>query len=50
VAHHDAHRPEPALGQHLPEPYVEIHPSDAMQADIVDGGYADSPPISASAF
>lgn len=30
----------PRLGQHLPEPYVEIHPSDAVQADIVDGGYA----------
>jgi assimilatory nitrate reductase catalytic subunit len=30
----------PRLGQHLPEPYVEIHPADAMQADIVDGGYA----------
>ena len=30
----------PRLGQHLPEPYVEIHPVDAAQADIVDGGYA----------
>lgn len=30
----------PRLGQHLPEPYVEIHPADAAQADIVDGGYA----------
>jgi assimilatory nitrate reductase catalytic subunit len=30
----------PRLGQHLPEPYVEIHPADAMQEDIVDGGYA----------
>ena len=30
----------PRLGQHLPEPYVEIHPADALQADIVDGGYA----------
>ena len=30
----------PRLGQHLSEPYVEIHPADAMQADIIDGGYA----------
>ncbi|MGL4263166.1 MAG: molybdopterin-dependent oxidoreductase [Afipia sp.] len=30
----------PRLGQHLPEPYVEIHPADAAQADIADGGYA----------
>jgi len=30
----------PRLGQHLPEPYVEIHPADAAQADIIDGGYA----------
>jgi len=28
------------LGQHLPEPYVEIHPADATEADIVDGGFA----------
>ncbi|HEX7792594.1 MAG TPA: molybdopterin-dependent oxidoreductase, partial [Afipia sp.] len=28
------------LGQHLPEPYVEIHPADAAQVDIVDGGFA----------
>ena len=30
----------PRLGQHLPEPYVEIHPGDAAQADLADGGYA----------
>jgi assimilatory nitrate reductase catalytic subunit len=30
----------PRLGQHLPEPYVEIHPADAAQADITDGGHA----------
>ena len=30
----------PRLGQHLPEPYVEIHPVDAAQADIVNGGFA----------
>ena len=30
----------PRLGQHLPEPYVEIHPDDAAQADVVDGGFA----------
>jgi assimilatory nitrate reductase catalytic subunit len=30
----------PRLGQHLPEPYVEIHPADAAQAEIVDGGFA----------
>ncbi|MBX9710827.1 MAG: molybdopterin-dependent oxidoreductase [Xanthobacteraceae bacterium] len=30
----------PRLGQHLPEPFVEIHPGDAAQAGIVDGGFA----------
>jgi assimilatory nitrate reductase catalytic subunit len=30
----------PRLGQHLPEPYVEIHPADAAQAGVVDGGHA----------
>ncbi|CAN5455213.1 nitrate reductase [soil metagenome] len=30
----------PRLGQHLPEPYVEIHPGDAAQAGVVDGGHA----------
>jgi assimilatory nitrate reductase catalytic subunit len=30
----------PRLGQHLPEPFVEIHPDDASQANIVDGGFA----------
>ena len=30
----------PRLGQHLPEPYVEIHPADAAQADLTDGGFA----------
>ncbi|RTL54650.1 MAG: nitrate reductase [Bradyrhizobiaceae bacterium] len=30
----------PRLGQHLPQPFVEIHPDDAAQAGIVDGGFA----------
>lgn len=30
----------PRLGQHLPEPFVEIHPDDAAQAGVVDGGHA----------
>ncbi len=30
----------PRLGQHLPEPFVEIHPDDASLANIVDGGFA----------
>ncbi|WP_398478796.1 molybdopterin-dependent oxidoreductase [Tardiphaga sp.] len=30
----------PRLGQHIPEPYVEIHPDDAACFAIIDGGYA----------
>ena len=30
----------PRLGQHLPEPFVEIHPDDAAQAGLSDGGFA----------
>ena len=30
----------PRLGQHLPEPYVEIHPDDAAQAGLTDGGFS----------
>jgi assimilatory nitrate reductase catalytic subunit len=30
----------PRLGQHLPEPFVEIHPDDAARAGVVDGGHA----------
>jgi assimilatory nitrate reductase catalytic subunit len=30
----------PRLGQHLPEPFVEIHPDDAAQAGVTDGGHA----------
>jgi assimilatory nitrate reductase catalytic subunit len=30
----------PRLGQHLPEPYVEIHPSDAIKFGVADGGFA----------
>jgi assimilatory nitrate reductase catalytic subunit len=30
----------PRLGQHLPEPFVEIHPVDAAQSGVVDGGFA----------
>lgn len=31
----------PRLGQHLPEPFVEIHPQDAAEAGIADGGFAN---------
>lgn len=30
----------PRLGQHIPEPFVEIHPVDAAEFKIIDGGYA----------
>ena len=30
----------PRLGAHLPEPYIEIHPDDAAQAGVTDGGFA----------
>jgi assimilatory nitrate reductase catalytic subunit len=30
----------PRLGQHLPEPFVEIHPSDAIKFGVADGGFA----------
>jgi assimilatory nitrate reductase catalytic subunit len=30
----------PRLGQHLPEPYVEIHPGDAIKFGVADGGFA----------
>jgi assimilatory nitrate reductase catalytic subunit len=30
----------PRLGQHLPEPYVEVHPIDAAGAGVSDGGFA----------
>jgi assimilatory nitrate reductase catalytic subunit len=30
----------PRLGQHLPEPFVEIHPDDAARHGVVDGGFA----------
>ncbi len=30
----------PRLGQHLPEPFVEIHPDDAGKFGIADGGFA----------
>ncbi len=30
----------PRLGQHLPEPFVEIHPDDAVRFGVVDGGFA----------
>jgi assimilatory nitrate reductase catalytic subunit len=28
------------LGQHLPEPFVEVHPLDAADAGLADGGFA----------
>ena len=31
----------PRLGQHLPEPFVEIHPDDAAESGIDDGGFAE---------
>ncbi|MDB5635437.1 MAG: nasA [Bradyrhizobium sp.] len=30
----------PRLGQHLPEPFVEVHPDDAARFGVVDGGFA----------
>jgi assimilatory nitrate reductase catalytic subunit len=30
----------PRLGQHLPEPFVEVHPDDAARNGVVDGGFA----------
>ncbi|HTB01859.1 MAG TPA: molybdopterin-dependent oxidoreductase [Bradyrhizobium sp.] len=30
----------PRLGQHLPEPYVEVHPDDALRFGLFDGGFA----------
>src|SRR3984957_17137850 len=30
----------PRLGQHLPEPFVEVHPDDALRFGVVDGGFA----------
>ena len=30
----------PRLGQHLPEPFVEIHPDDANKFGVIDGGFA----------
>jgi assimilatory nitrate reductase catalytic subunit len=30
----------PRLGQHLPEPFVEIHPADASRFGVDDGGFA----------
>jgi assimilatory nitrate reductase catalytic subunit len=30
----------PRLGQHLPEPFVEVHPYDAAKTGVIDGGFA----------
>lgn len=30
----------PRLGQHISEPYIEVHPEDAKAAGIEEGGYA----------
>jgi assimilatory nitrate reductase catalytic subunit len=30
----------PRLGQHLPEPFVEIHPDDAIKSGVADGDFA----------
>ncbi len=29
----------PRLGQHLPQPFVEVHPEDAARAGLSDGGF-----------
>jgi assimilatory nitrate reductase catalytic subunit len=31
----------PRLGQHLPEPFIEIHPDDAVEAGIGNGGFVE---------
>ena len=31
----------PRLGQHLPEPFVEVHPEDAAEASLVHGSFAE---------
>jgi len=30
----------PRLGQHLPEPFVEVHPDDALRHGVADGSFA----------
>ena len=30
----------PKLGAHLPEPFVEVHPDDAVEAGLTNGGFA----------
>jgi assimilatory nitrate reductase catalytic subunit len=30
----------PRLGQHLPEPYIEVHPDDAARHGVADGDFA----------
>jgi assimilatory nitrate reductase catalytic subunit len=30
----------PRLGQHLPEPFVEVHPEDAIKSGVSDGDFA----------
>jgi len=30
----------PRLGQHLPEPFVEVHPDDAIKFGVSDGDFA----------
>jgi assimilatory nitrate reductase catalytic subunit len=30
----------PRLGQHLPEPFVEVHPDDALKFGVTDGSFA----------
>ena len=30
----------PRLGQHLPEPFVEVHPADAARTGVADGSFA----------
>src|SRR5262245_11200203 len=30
----------PRLGQHLPEPFIEVHPDDALRFGVTDGSFA----------
>jgi assimilatory nitrate reductase catalytic subunit len=30
----------PSLAQHTPEPFLDVHPEDAVRAQLVDGGFA----------
>jgi assimilatory nitrate reductase catalytic subunit len=40
VAHHDAHRPLAALAEHTPEPFIDLHPQDALLCGVREGELA----------